>query len=252
MANATQWGYSVVTETITSDSQINTRVNCEEIIDEIVWVLRKTLTDRQSRTETDTDSFTGDGATTIFEFTNDLDSESRHKVMDVTLVTIDGTEQTAYEDYVIGYRKESPILGKIQFWNAPDDDAAIVVYYEHTYHWVYSEYPRIDLPTNRYPVVSVNTKETIIEQAGVGGKAYKVEVPIIISIVDMKRNFVENTMRELITFFSEKTNREGFFNFRYIEVTRLTAVVPAEEDSNDTVYGQQMILSIPYEYEFSK
>jgi len=242
----------MVTETITSDSEVVSRVDFREIMDEIVLTLRNNVVDRQERASSDTDSFTGDGTTTTFEFTNDLDSKSRHKIMNVKSVTIDDTEQTVYEDYVVGYRKDSPILGKIQFWNAPDDSAAIVVSYDWQYSFVYSESPRIDLPVSSYPRINVQIKETSPEEAAVGGKVFLYEIPVYLTVTDLKRDDTEDTMQEIVRYFNEKSQREGFWHFQYIRPVKLSGVIPADEEANETVYGQQYELLIPYEYVFSK
>ena len=243
----------MVTETILSLSEIRRRVSFELMLDELLERLRNNVSDRISnRIKTSSDTFTGDGSTTTFEFTNDFDSRNRHKVMSVSSVTINGVAQTSFTDYIIGYRKESPILGKIQFWNAPANSSTIIVKYSHTYHFIYPEEPRIDLTSNSYPRINIDLSGKPVE-AGTGGKSTRYEIIVKLSVIDTKRDFVEKKIQFIKDFFSEEVTRKSFITFRYIYVTDVgdLAFAPGE-DPNDRRYGQQMELLIPFEYEFSK
>ena len=241
----------MVTETITTDSNILRRVDYDKIIDEIVVTLRNSLTDRQSRTESTTDTFVGDGSATRFELTNDLDSKSRHKLMNITSVTVDGTAQTNYTSYIAGYSKDDPDLGFIRFWNSPSTAEAIIVNYDWRYSFIYTEDPRLDLSLDSYPMISVQIRGKPSE-AGCGGKSTKHEITITIVIVDIKRNYVENIINEISTFFVEEDNKKGFHNFQYIFIDDISDIVPSSDDLNDIVYGAQVKLIIPFEYEFSR
>ncbi len=239
----------MVTKTITSNAEILSRVSIKDIMDELLVRLRNNITDRRSRAQTATDPFTGDGTTTVFEFTNDLDSKSRHKIMNVTSVTVDGVLKTNYTDYVVGYRKDSPILGKIQFWNAPSNNAAIVVNYEWRYTFIYPEAPRVDLTSEAYPRVSVQLSAKPIP-AAVGGKATKYEILVPIIIIDTTRNFVETLGLEIKNYFQRDSVKRSFKTFSYIQMDEVSGIEQTPDDPNDIRYGQKIVLTIPFEYEY--
>ena len=239
------------TETILSDVEVLRRVDLDLILDELLVFLRNNLTDRRTRTTNSTDTFTGDGTTSLFTFTVGLDSNSRSKIMNVKTVTIAGVSKTYFTDYITGYDKESTIIGKIQFWNAPSNSASIVVNVDHTKSWIYPERPRIDLTSRSYPRMAVQIKSKP-EPAAVGGKATKYVITVVFTIIDLKRNQVEKTVNEVQRLFSEKSTQKGFKNFQWIVIENISDVIPSSEDSNDTVYGCQIDCQIPFEYQFSK
>jgi len=242
----------MVSETLTSSAVINTRVNFRLILDELVLFLRNNLTDRRSRALSNTETFTGDDTTTTFTLTGDLDSRDRHKIMNVKSLIVAGTSQTFYSDYIVGFRKSSPDLGKIRFWNAPANAASISIRYQYAYHFVFPESPRVDLTTNAYPRVSVQLFNTFPKDVAIGGKVTKHDIIVQITVVDEKRDYTEDLIMEIKNLFVRESIKHGFFNFDYIMEPKLTPLVPNGEDPNDTVYVQQVELRIPNQYEFSK
>ena len=240
------------TTTLLSNAYIHARLDMGIILDEIVHFLRVKITDRQSRTETATDTFTGNGTQTIFELTKDLDSKDRHKVMAIPSLTVDGTKQTYIADFDVGFRKDSPILGKVQFWNAPTTSTTILTNMHYKYHFVYPENPRIDLTRESYPRISVQLFDVRTEDKAIGGKVTSTDFIIMITVVDTKRDYVQDIMRQMRNLFILEENKHGFQSFDYIHKPRLTPLIPNGEDQNDVVYVQQLELQIPVQYEFSK
>jgi len=241
----------MVTKTITSYSEINNRVVFSRILDELTHFLRNNLTDRQSRVSNATETFTADNSTTYFELTGDLDSKSRHKIMNVKSLTVAGVKKTFISDFDIGFRKESPILGTIQFWNAPVS-GTISINYDYLYSFVYPEAPRVDLTSNSYPRVSVQLFNIIPKDVAVGGHVTKFDIFITLTIVDIKRDYVENTVQEIVNLFVREDIKHGFETFDYIREPKMTPLIPNGEDPNDIVYVQQVELNIPAQFVISK
>ncbi len=240
------------TNTLTCDTQINNRIVYREIIDEIIIALRNNITDRRNRTSYATDTFTGTSSTYNFELTQDLDSKNRHKLMNVKWVTVDGTIQTNYTDYQAGYRKSSPIMGKIHFWNAPSNGTSIQAYYGHTYHFIFEESPRIDLTTDSYPRVSVYLFNTTPKEMAIGGKVQKHSLIIQITVVDSMKDYVEETMQEIKDYFTNETVKHGFHTFDFIKEPRMMPMLVSGEDNNDVIFSQSVEYLIPNQYEISR
>lgn len=237
--------------TITSTSEINNRVIFSEIEDEITHFLRNNLTDRRSRVSNATDTFTADASTTVFELTGDLDSESRHKLMNIRSLTVAGTSKTFISDFTAGFRKDSPILGKVQFWNAPAS-GTISVNYDYMYSFVYPEAPRVDLTSNAYPRVSVQPFNVIPTDVAIGGQVTKFDIIIMLTVVDTTRNQVEKVTQQITNLFVTESVKHGFKTFDYIRNPKLTPCIPNGEDPNDIVYVQQVELEIPAQFVISK
>jgi len=242
----------VTTEkTIASYSEINNRLVLSRIEDELTHFLRNNLTDRQSRSLNATETFTADGETTIFELTGDLDSQDRHKVMNIKSLTVDGVSKTFIEDFDVGFRKDSPILGKIQFWNAPTS-GTISVNYDYQYSFVFPEAPRVDLTSNAYPRVSDQIFNVNPTDVAIGGKVTKFDIIVMLTVVDITRNQVEAITQEIINLFVTESVKHGFKTFDYIREPKLTPLIPNGEDPNDIVYVQQVELNIPAQFVISK
>jgi hypothetical protein len=235
--------------TLNCVSEVLRRINFDNVLDEIVLFLRNNLTDRRNRTIIATESLTITSSN-VYTLTGDLDTAGRHKIMNMLWVKVDGVLQPVHTTYDVGYRKDSPILGKINFWNTPVG-TTITCSYGHTYSWIYPENPRIDLTTKSYPRVSVQIKGTPTE-GGLGGKSTLYDITITLTIIDETRNQVENIARQIQQLFAEESTKKGFWNFRYIYLSEMSDVMPSSEDQNDVVYGQQLELKIPFEYEYSK
>lgn len=241
----------MTTQTILSDSQVLRRVDLDLILEELLIFSRNNLIDRRSRATSTTESFSGDGSTTEFELTEDLDSQSRHKVMNVRTVKIDTASKTYFTDYVVGYSKEVDYTGKVKFWNPPANSTSISVKYDHTYQFVFAESPRVDLTSRAYPRISIQIKGNP-KLAACGGKATRYEIEVTYTIIDLKRDYVESLINQIDRLFTEKSNQTGFHNFQWIYIDSISDIVPASEDENDTLYGAQVKLLIPHEYQFSK
>jgi len=242
---------NMVTETITSSSEINNRVIFSRIEDELTHFLRNNLTDRQSRATNNTETFTANNSTTNFELTGDLDSKSRHKIMNVKSLTVAGVTKTFISDFDIGFRKESPILGTIQFWNSPVS-GTISINYDYLYSWIYPEAPRVDLTTNSYPRISVQIFNIIPKDVAIGGQVTKFDIIIMLTVIDTKRDYVESTVQEIVNLFVREDVKHGFETFDYIREPKMTPLIPNGEDPNDIVYVQQVELNIPAQYVISK
>ena len=239
-------------DTLSFTSVINNRIDIKIMEDELLNYFRVNLTDRQNRQQLNSDSFIGDGSITIFELTGDKDSKGRHKLMSIKNITVNGVSQTFMKDYVAGFRKESPILGKIQFWNAPENDATIVVSYYYQYSFVYTESSRIDLSSNAYPRVSLELFNFVPKDKCIGGKVTAHDITWMITVVDVTRTGVTNITQELKNMFIDESVKHGFYSFDYIRNPRLTPCIPNGEDSNDIVFVQQVEVEMPAQYEFSK
>jgi len=241
----------MVTATITSYSEINNRVIFSRIEDELTHFLRNNLTDRQTRASNNTETFTADGTTTYFELTGDLDSKSRHKIMNVKSLTVAGVKKDYISDFDIGFRKESPILGTVQFWNAPTS-GTISINYDYLYSFVYPEAPRVDLTSNAYPRISVQIFNVIPKDVAIGGHVTKFDIIIMLTVVDNKRDYVESTVQEIVNLFVREDVKHGFKTFDYIREPKMTPLIPNGEDPNDVVFVQQVELNIPAQYVISK
>jgi hypothetical protein len=238
-------------QTINSQFVINNRIVFSRIEDEITHFLRNNLTDRKNRANNQTESFSANGLLREFELTQDLDSKGRHKVMNIRSVTINNEIKKYLFDYDIGFRKDSDILGKLYFWNRPEAGALIINYDSH-YSFIYPEAPRVDLTSNSYPRVSVQIFNVIPKDVAVGGQVTKFDITIMITVVDLKRGYVENLTQEIVNLFVQKSIKHGFKTFDYIREPKLTPLIPNGEDPNDLVYMQQVELNIPAQYVISK
>ena len=109
--------------TLNCTSVINNRIDIEYMEDELLNYFRANLTDRQNRQQPNSEPFTGDGSTTTFELTGDLDTKGRHKLMCVRSITVAGTSQTFMTDYIAGFRKESPVNSKVVVEPSPVNDS---------------------------------------------------------------------------------------------------------------------------------
>lgn len=240
------------TKTIGSTSVFNNRITFSDIEDEIIHFLRNHVTDRRNRALSGTETFIGDGSTTIFELTGDSDSEGRHKLMNITSLTVDGILQTFLTDYTAGFRNESPILGKVQFWNAPVNSSAIAISYKYKYSFIFSEEPRIDLTTKSYPRISIQLFNVNPKDVAIGGKVTKFDILFRFNVIDETRNYVQNIIQEIKDLFVTENVKHGFHTFDYIHEPRLTPLIKNGEDPNDVVYVQEIELTIPNIYEFSE
>lgn len=241
----------MVTENITSTTVINNRLVYSLIEDEFLNFLRNNLTDRQNRAEYNEETFTADGRI-LYELEGDLDSKGRHKIMCVKELTVNGVKQTLLKDYQIGFRKESPILGKIRFWNAPTIGSTIIIKYYWRYHFIFSELPRVDLTSDSYPRVSFQIYNSIPTDVAIGGKVHKHNLTLRITVVDLTKTYVEDLIQETHNLFVEEENKHGFHTVDYVRNPKLTPLVPNGEDPNDVVFMQQLDLEVPSQYEFSK
>lgn len=239
------------TKTISSLSEINNRLTFSRIEDEITHFLRNNLTDRRSRTTNATETFATNNTKTVFTLTGDLDSKGRHKIMNIRSLSVEGVSKTFIEDYEVGFRKDSSILGKIQFWNAPST-GTMSVNFDYLYSFVYPEAPRVDLTSNAYPRISVQIFNVIPKDVAIGGKVTKFDIIIMLTVVDTTRNYVEKVVQEIVNLFVTESVKHGFKSFDYIMEPKLTPLIPNGEDPNDIVMVQQVELKIPNIYVFSK
>lgn len=237
----------MVQQTINGTISIKERTNYEDILEEFTIFLRNNITDRKDRTNEFTDTFTIDDSYQ-YELTNDLDNRNRHKVMNVKSVKVDGVEQTNYEDYVVGYRKTSPILGIVNFWNPPSG-SELTVTYGAFYSMVFPESPRIDLSTNAYPRVTLKIDDNP-NDAALGGGATSHEANITVSIADVTQDGVNSIKQQIKDLFTNVKVKKGFHNFRYIYLNSvLPGPIPFGEDPNDVVFFQQLVFRIPVDFE---
>ncbi len=242
----------MVTNTLVSSSQINNRISIENMEDELLNYFRNNLTDRQDRQQPDSEHFEGDGSSTYFELTGDMDSKGRHKVVAIKSVIVDGVSQTFMKDYICGFRKDSPILGIIQFWNAPTDGAVIVVSYYYQYSFAFTESSRVDLSSNSYPRVSLELFNMIPKDKCIGGKVTAHDITWMITVVDNTRTGVTTIIQQLKNMFIDEVVKHGFHSFDYIRNPKLTPCISNGEDPNDVVFVQQVEVEMPSQYEFSK
>jgi len=225
-------------KTTTSRSYVKYQIPFSLILDEITVALRNNITDRQSRAVAFTDSFTGDGSTSKFELTNDRDSKDRHKVTNVKQVTIDGVIQTQWSDYFVKYRSDDPYFGYITFPNPPADGAAIVVNGEKQYTMVVQEYPRIDMTPNNYPKISVQFGQAIGNERDIKYDWDMVDLPVVITVVDIGRNYTDNLSREVWRYM--KDNRRNFQTFDFIVQPKLAPFSENIDDENSFSFFQSL------------
>lgn len=242
----------MVTTTIPSNSSLLSRIVYRDITDELLLALRNNIPDRKDRAETATETFTGDGSTTVFTLEDDVDDQNRHTIKNAIYVTVNGVRQTAFSDYVVGYRTNSPIIGKLQFWNAPSNGTTIVIYYAFRYHFIFEEMPRVDLTTNSYPRISLIISNVTPKDVAIGGKVQKHTLDVSITVVDIKKEFVEDSIQNIKDYFTDESVKHGFHFFDYIREPRLTGIAVNGQDPNDVVFLQQISYQIPNEFEFSR
>jgi hypothetical protein len=237
--------------TITSQSVLNNVLDYSLIEDEFVNFFRLNLTDSKDRALYNTESFTSTGENS-FELTGDLDSELRHKIMAMKEVTVDGVIQTIYKDYDIGFRKDSLILGKIYFWNAPASGSIVSVKYYYKYSMVFSEKPRVNLSTGSYPRVSFEIADFNPTDVAIGGKVHKFDIILRLTIVDLKKDNVQKIAHEIHTLFTDESIKHSFHTLDYVRNPKMTPMIDNGEDPNDIVYLQQIDLESPNQYQISK
>lgn len=228
----------MATQTITSRSYVKYRIPFHNILDEITIALRNNLTDRQSRSVAFTESFTGDGSTKRFELTNDLDSKSRHTVKNVKSVTVGGTEQTQWDDYLVKYRYDDDYFGYLTFPNPPSNGTAIELSGEKTYTMVVQEYPRLDLTPNAYPKISVQLGQAVAQERDIKYDWDMVDLPVSITVVDTNRNYTDNLAREVWRYM--KNNRRNFQYFDFIVTPKLSPFNPDPDNQNSFTFFQTL------------
>lgn len=237
-------------QTLTSFTVINNRVQQSLVEDVLLNFLRNNLTDRQDRTLSNSETFTSNGTNT-YELTGDKDNKGRHKVMNIISLTVDNIAQTFLKDYKIGIRNDDPLHGKIYFWNAPINGSIINVSYNYAYNMIFTETPRINLNRSVYPTVSLQVDTTSFIDIAIGGGVTKKDIDITLTIIDTKKTYVETIAEQIINLFLKKETKNGFYYFDYIRLVRETPVIPNGEDPNDVVYMKQVELEIPNVFEFS-
>ena len=240
-----------MSETITSQSVLNNIIDFSLIEDEFVNFLRINLVDRRDRAEYAEESFTSTGSNT-FELTGDLDSKSRHKIMAISSVDVDGTSQTFIKDYACSFRNGDDLLGKLYFWNAPVSGAVVTVKYYYKYSMVFVEKPRINLSTNSYPRVSFQLVSSDPTDVAIGGKVGKFDITLRLTIVDLTKTQVQKIVQKIHYLFTRESNKHGFHTVDYVRNPKTTPMDDNGEDENDVVYIQQVDLECPNQYQFSK
>jgi len=237
---------------VPSETDLPVRVDIRWILDELTITLRNLLIDPNNRTTNKTETFVGDGVTTVFELTQDKDSENRHKIMNVKTLTINGVLQTQFKNFFLIYRKDySDLLGKILFVTPPADTSSIVVNYDAFKSLVFEEWPRTDLTTKSYPRVSVQMITAPGRDRAVGGKIQSFNIPIQFTVVAATRSQVENLIMEIKNIFAFEANKHGFQLFDYISTPRIGPMLAHGEDPNELVYVRTIDYVIPNQYEFS-
>jgi len=104
------------------------------------------LTDPRGRLSSNTESFSGDGSTQKFN----LDSSTKA----VTEVTIDGTTQKKWEDYIVVIRNTP----RIEFYNAPANSTDIEIDTKTGTGWIYPDLPRDDLSEDSFPRLGITNR----------------------------------------------------------------------------------------------
>lgn len=244
-----------MTSTINSNARILKRVDYTQIEDELVLFLRNRLTDRKSRTLNKSETFTPSSFT--YELTGDLDNKSRHKVMNIRSLTIDGAAKSLYTDYICGFKIRNTDLttsnsdiGKIRFWNIPTG-TEISVNYDYAYTFVYPQNNRVDLSTVDYPRVTIDTSGTI-EDLGIGGSSTVHNISVTIVVTDIIIEGVRALIQQIKNLFILESIKKGFHNFTYIQVSQFQeGPIVNTTDTNDAIYEQTITLSIPMQFEFS-
>ena len=171
--------------------------------------------------------------------------------MNIKSLTVAGDSKSYISDYDAGFRKDSPILGKIQFWNAPTS-GTISINYDYQYSWVFPENPRVDLTSKSYPRISVQIFNAIPKDVCIGGKVTKYDIVIMLTVVDITRNSVEQIVQEIVNLFVTESVKHGFKTVDYIRNPKLTPLVTNGEDPNDVCFVQQVEIESPAQYVFSK
>jgi hypothetical protein len=237
------------TQTVNSNSLLLNKVDYQYIEDEILHFLRKNLTDRLARATLGTETFTATTGQQSYTLTGDLDTQNRHKIMYISSLTVNGVVKTIFKDFICGFRNDSPILGKIYFTNPLTLGDVVIINYYHTYSWIFTEMPRVDLTSKSYPRVSLNLNEDKIENASIGGLVQKHTISIIISVVDLTKNQVQNVIKQIKNLILVYNTQFSFQTFFYIIPNRVSKMEEYSDDKNDIVFKQDIELQIMDTYD---
>ena len=243
--------------TISSNTNTLSRIDYTQIEDEITLFFRNNLVDRKGRTNNNTETFTPDGDTVLFELTGDLDSKSRHKVTNIRTLNIDGTPNYYYTNYVCGFKLRTNNLttnnndiGKIRFWNAPTG-SLITVNYDHTYNFVWPNNNRVDISTIDYPRVTLDVSGES-EDLGLGGVSTVNNLKLVVHVNDSLIEGVRDLIMQIKNLFIKESVKKGFHNFTYIKVSKISDGPNVNsDDSNDVVWSQTITMDIPNQFEYS-
>ena len=120
----------------------------------VAEVTRVGLSNRQT---TDSESFNGTGAQTVFTIT-------KTPLLAINSVTVDAVEMTAYLDYQIDIDNS-----KITFTTAPGSGTDnVVISLEKGSNWIFTDLPRDDLKKENYPRIGIQALDEDGNLQGLG------------------------------------------------------------------------------------
>lgn len=192
------------------------RISFDSIIDEMVVFLRNNITDPESRPNTKTEYFSGDGSTVAFTLANTANCKN------VKTVHVGTTAKTFGTDYTVAYATATVIT----FTTAPASGTNnIKITYADGETWVYADYPRVDLTQKSYPRIAVDHTDVSTVPHGLNAQGDMSSILISVIIYAQKAHTVRTIIDEVRDDIAD--NKKSFYYFTYIYPVAVSAIIPS-------------------------
>lgn len=208
---------------------------------EQVNFIRKSVTDPNTRTTNNTETFTATAGQTLIALTG---IPSGSNMQHVNSVTVNGTTKTWGEDYVGIFGGAN--RNKIEFTSGLTLNDTVVVDYNYgSKDIAYAEFPRVDLPMSEYPRMSI-TFVYPTNPISASNYVLNTDVKITIFLVSESNYQLNSMLKELRDAYINNAN--DFYNIRVAIPTNLNAVSLGDNPTGDVV-AKVLEVNCPFNYE---
>jgi len=215
------------------------KVDINNIMDEMLWYLRNKVTDPSSRGSTQTDEFNGNGSTKVFTLT-------KTPVQNVTTVTVDGGSQTYGTHYSVSINLTTRV-GTITFVTAPGSGTNNVdVTYHYGQTWIFPDTPRADLRLSSFPRMALTVVTGTTDLIGLNADGFMTSLLLGVTAYAADDDTVRDLLRQAKDNIMD--DAKTFYYFNLVKPVGLSALIPYTEGKTEIVQ-QTMDLEIPFIFE---
>jgi len=194
-----------------------TRIEFQDLLDEVVYFLRNQITDPKSRAIRKKAYFNGDGNIQTFTLTEP-------EIKNIVSVTVDDASQSYGTDYSVSLKTKAN-QSTITFSSAPSlGTNNVVIEYDYGKTWIYDQYPSIDIEKKSFPRISVDITSTTTRQGGIGNVGDFTSIILSVTIDGRNRKEVRDLISDIRNAFA--SNKQAFYNFSHITPVSVTPIVP--------------------------